>query len=52
MRRAPTSRKEPRPADFVARDRNYAGTGDYRKPFGPRVASPVLTGRPAFDHVL
>ncbi|MFF9476227.1 FG-GAP repeat domain-containing protein [Streptomyces roseolus] len=30
----------------------YAGTGDYRKPFGPRVASPVLTGRPAFDHVL
>ncbi|MER5737958.1 VCBS repeat-containing protein [Streptomyces sp. NPDC002262] len=30
----------------------YAGTGDYRKPFGPRVASPVLTGRPAYNHVL
>ncbi|MFJ6408592.1 FG-GAP repeat domain-containing protein [Streptomyces hydrogenans] len=30
----------------------YPGTGDHRKPFGPRVASPVLTGQPAFNHVL
>ena len=30
----------------------YAGTGDYRRPFGSRVASPVLTGRPAYNHVL
>ncbi|MFH9958696.1 FG-GAP repeat domain-containing protein [Streptomyces roseolus] len=30
----------------------YAGTGDYRKPFGPRVASPVLSGQPAYNHVL
>ncbi|MER5737957.1 VCBS repeat-containing protein [Streptomyces sp. NPDC002262] len=30
----------------------YAGTGDYRKPFGPRVASPVLTDQPAYNHVL
>ncbi|GHJ96146.1 hypothetical protein SNE510_56650 [Streptomyces sp. NE5-10] len=30
----------------------YAGTGDYRKPFGPRVPSPVLTDQPAYNHVL
>ncbi|MFF7811839.1 FG-GAP repeat domain-containing protein [Streptomyces roseolus] len=29
----------------------YAGTGDYRKPFGPRVASPVLTDQPPYNHV-
>ncbi|MFE1344531.1 FG-GAP repeat domain-containing protein [Streptomyces sp. NPDC058757] len=29
----------------------YAGTGDYRKPFGPRVASPVLTDQPAYNHI-
>ncbi|MER8041134.1 FG-GAP repeat domain-containing protein [Streptomyces hydrogenans] len=29
----------------------YAGTGDYRKPFTTRTASPVLTDRPAYNHV-
>ncbi|MFJ3614716.1 FG-GAP repeat domain-containing protein [Streptomyces hydrogenans] len=29
----------------------YAGTGDYRKPFNTRVASPLLTGLPAYNHV-
>ncbi|MFJ4216647.1 FG-GAP repeat domain-containing protein, partial [Streptomyces hydrogenans] len=29
----------------------YAGTGDYRKPFDTRVASPVLTDQPAYNHV-
>ncbi|MFF5500702.1 FG-GAP-like repeat-containing protein [Streptomyces roseolus] len=29
----------------------YAGTGDHRKPFGPRVASPVLTDQPTYNQV-
>ncbi|MCM1951103.1 VCBS repeat-containing protein [Streptomyces sp. G2] len=29
----------------------YAGTGDYRKPFATRVASPILTEQPAYNHV-
>ncbi|MFC9258961.1 FG-GAP repeat domain-containing protein [Streptomyces hydrogenans] len=29
----------------------YAGTGDYRKPFNTRVASPLLTDQPAYNHV-
>ncbi|MFJ6405946.1 FG-GAP repeat domain-containing protein [Streptomyces hydrogenans] len=29
----------------------YAGTGDYRKPFATRTASPLLTGLPTYNHV-
>ncbi|MFB7364005.1 FG-GAP repeat domain-containing protein [Streptomyces hydrogenans] len=29
----------------------YPGTGDYRKPFGTRAATPLLTGLPAYNHV-
>ncbi|NML49965.1 VCBS repeat-containing protein [Streptomyces sp. R302] len=29
----------------------YAGTGDYRRPFAGRVATPLLTGNPAYNHI-
>ncbi|MFB7345640.1 FG-GAP repeat domain-containing protein [Streptomyces hydrogenans] len=29
----------------------YPGTGDYRKPFGTRAATPLLTGLPTYNHV-